>query len=216
MASLYPSLISADPLNLEKTIKQLEPYCSGFHADVMDNHFVPNLTMGPFFVNAIARASSKPTWVHLMVNNPESMIETLILKPGSMVSFHFEEVKEILHFINLLTEKKLEPSIAISPKTDVAKVFPFLDKIHQVLIMSVEPGFSGQPFIENVVSKIAPLVELRKTKNLNFRIGMDGGINPTNIGMLAKKGVDDFAVASAIFNSSDPIIALQHLTKLAQ
>ncbi len=216
MPNLYPSLISADLLNLEKTIHALESYCAGFHLDVMDNHFVPNLTMGPDFVNAIARACNKPVWVHLMVDTPETLIESLNLKPGSTVSFHIEATDKILDCIKNITEKKLKAGLAISPKTDVEKSFPFLDKVDQLLLMSVEPGYSGQPFIESAVDKIAPLAELRTQKKMNFRIAMDGGINATNISALTTKGVDDFALAAAIFNQPNPAAALQQLTKLTQ
>jgi ribulose-phosphate 3-epimerase len=214
MASIYPSLIAANPLYLHETIKKLEPYCAGFHCDVMDNHFVPNLTFGADTVNAIDAATKKPVWVHLMVDNPLDWCKTLSIKANSIVSFHLEATKEINEIIKRIKENNWKASIAINPKTDVAETFTYLSLIDQVLIMSVEPGFSGQRFLEPMIKKVAQLVAQRKKENVHVRIGMDGGITAQNIGSLVKEKVDDLAIASAIFNQPDPIVALQQLSKL--
>ena len=213
MIRIYPSLISANLLRLEDEIKQLESHCDGFHLDIMDNHFVPNLTFGPGTVNAIAKATSKQLWVHLMVDDPESWCNTLKLPAQSIFSFHFETTKNIGGIIKRITENNWQPSIAIKPKTDVSELFPILHMIDQVLIMSVEPGFSGQRFLPSAVDAVKKLVAHRNEKQLPFVIGMDGGINAENIGMLAKEGVQDFAVASSIFDQADPIAALQALKR---
>jgi ribulose-phosphate 3-epimerase len=105
-------------------------------------------------------------------------------------------------------------SIAINPKTDVAKTFPFLNLIDQVLIMSVEPGFSGQRFLESALDKLPSLIAYRTEHHFSCKIGIDGGITASNIGMIARHGVDDFAIASAIFSQPDPLRALQHLSKI--
>ena len=143
----------------------------------MDNHFVPNLTWGPMFLAATSRTTYKQLWVHLMVDNPQDWLDKLTLPSGSIVSFHYETSATEISMINGIKEKDWLPSIAINPKTDVEKIFPFLEHLHQVLIMSVEPGFSGQKFLPEVVSKVEALNGYRATSGFGFTIGIDGGVN---------------------------------------
>lgn len=208
---IYPSLISADLLNLVSVIKQLEPECDGFHIDVMDFHFVPNLTWGPSFINAIAQATKKQLWVHLMIENNEAFLDKLQLRANDMVSFHIESVKSAKNFINDLQKKKLIPSVAVKPKTDLNKLFEVINGLPHVLLMSVEPGFSGQQFLESSVDRLTQLNDYRKKQNLQFRIGIDGGITKKNIASLAQLGADDFAIASAIFDKPDIVAAILNL-----
>src|SRR5262245_4796884 len=154
MPSLYPSLIAADQLNLKAAIQLLEDHCHGFHADVMDGHFVPTLTWGPPTVNALDRITSKPLWVHLMVTDPATVIAQLHLKPDSLVSFHLESTSNPKSIINRIEEKKWRSSLAISPKTDLKTTFDLLSSIDHLLIMSVEPGAGGQAFIPETLAKI--------------------------------------------------------------
>lgn len=236
MKNIYPSLIAADILNLEKEIKNLQvsPYCAGFHIDVMDNHFVPNLTWGQMFVNAISKVTNRPTWVHLMIDNPSIFVESLDLKEKSIVTFHIETVGDVEKFSILLRNKNLIPSIALSPKTPVEKIFPFIDFVDHFLIMTVEPGFSGQDFLKNSISKIETLFsycdEYYKDKDYKkiggykkmdykknerqIRIGVDGGVGEENIFELSKMGVDDFAIGSGIFGFEDRIAQIKKLYEL--
>ncbi len=216
MAQIFPSLISADSLNLQKEIELLDPHTDGYHLDIMDNHFVPNLTWGPMVVNAIAKATRRKLWAHLMVDNPMDWDNILFLPPASILTFHFETEKEIPRLIKKIKEKKWLVSLAINPKTPVEEIFPIINALDQILLMSVEPGFSGQPFLESTIEKLDRLDAYRQTSDLQFRIGMDGGINAQNIAMLHKKGVDDFAIAGGIFNQADHVTALQELKKLVQ
>ncbi len=211
---IFPSLIGANLINLERDIQRLDSHCDGYHLDIMDNHFVPNLTFGVDVVHAISKATSRQLWIHLMVDNCDSWIARLNLPAGSILSFHPESTKDIAHTINRIKEKKLMASIAIKPKMAAEDIFEFLHLIDQVLVMSVEPGFSGQRFLESVTAKLTSLVQYRQTHELSFSIGMDGGIGADNIGMLAQQGVSDFAIASAIFSQPDPIAALQALKRL--
>lgn len=213
MTHLYPSLISADLLNLQATIQALDPYCAGYHIDIMDNHFVPNLTWGPDFANAIDGATAHPSWVHLMVDDPKSIISKLNAKGGSTVTFHIETNGEKNILIEHIKEKKWRAGMAINPKTAITEIFPFLPHIDQILIMSVEPGRSGQQFIPSTMDKIKPLVEYRAAHHLQFTIAIDGGINQQNIGTLAAAGVQEFAVASAIFGNEDLVEAVKGLTQ---
>jgi len=214
MKPIYPSLISADLLNLDAVINTFNPICDGFHVDIMDNHFVPNLTWGAAFANAISAASHNPPWVHLMVDKPEAWLPILNLKAGSTLTFHIENNSDKIQLIQRTREKSLRPSIAINPKTATEETLPFCHLVDQILIMSVEPGFSGQDFMQSVVSKIETLRAMRASKNLSFKIAMDGGIDATNIKMLADKGVDEFAAAKAIFGAADPVAAYEILKKL--
>jgi ribulose-phosphate 3-epimerase len=214
MKPIYPSLIAADLLNLGTTIEKFNPICDGFHVDIMDNHFVPNLTWGAAFANAIAHASHKPTWVHLMVDNPHKWLDVLELTPGSILTFHIENSSEKIQLVRRIKEKKIKASIAINPKTPVEEILTIAHLVDQILIMSVEPGFSGQEFIENSATKIEPLLQIRAKEKLHFTIAMDGGINATNIHHLSQKGVDEFAAAKAIFNTIDPVEAYEELKKL--
>jgi len=199
---------------MEDEIKKLEPYCDGFHLDIMDNHFVPNLTFGADMVNAISNVTNKQLWVHLMVDDPENWCDTLQLPSQTIFSFHFESTKDIGGIIKRIKENNWQPSIAIKPKTAVSELFPMLHMIDQVLIMSVEPGFSGQRFLPASVDTLKALVAHRNEKKLPFVIGMDGGISAENIQLLAQEGAQDFAIASALFDQSDPVAALQQLKKL--
>ncbi len=215
MVRLYPSLIAANPLCLNDTLQELAPYCAGFHCDIMDNHFVPNLTFGADIVNAIDAATPNPTWVHLMVDNPLHWCSNLSLKTDSIVSFHIESTAAINKVINSIKENKWKVSLAIKPKTAIGETFRYLNVIDQLLVMSVEPGFAGQRFLEPVTDKITQLALYRTQHNLTFQIGVDGGINTHNIGSLVQEGADDIAIASAIFNESNPCTALQALSKIA-
>ncbi len=213
MARIFPSLISADLLNLEKQLRLLDPHCSGYHLDVMDYHFVSNLTWGPSFIHAIAQKTDRQLWVHLMVDNPQTWVDTLTLPPTSILTFHLETVKDPLKIARAIQEKNWIPSIAINPETNLARIFPLTNTIPHILIMSVKPGRSGQQFIAQMADKAQELARYRATHNLSYTIAMDGGISAENIGQLARVGVDDFAVAQAIFGQADPIQALHDLTQ---
>jgi len=210
MVRIYPSLMAADPLRLENEIDLLESHCAGFHLDVMDNHFVPNITWGANTINAIAQRG-KPVWVHLMVEQPDLFYHTLFLPIDSLISFHIEAEIDVLGFIKIIREKKHKVSIVITPKTSLSRIFPFLDAIDQVLLMSVEPGFSGQLFLKSSLDRLAELAAYRQKHKNVFRIGMDGGIDVANIKTLAEIGVDDCSIASAIFKHKDRLAALEQL-----
>lgn len=211
MSIIYPSLLGANPLKLEEIIKQLDPHVQGYHIDIMDNQFVPNLSWGTRTVDAIARTTYHTLWVHLMVNKPEEWVDKLLLPPRSILSFHYEAMGSNVNFIHRIKEKGWLASIAINPDTPVEKIFPLLPLIDQVLIMSVKPGFVGQPPIPDVINKLKPLINYRTTNNLKFRIGMDGGIKLDNIKEIVQDGVDDLAIASGIFDYPNPVEAIKIL-----
>jgi ribulose-phosphate 3-epimerase len=212
--TLYPSLMGADLLNLEREINTLNPHVTGYHIDIMDNHFVPNIAFGFDTVHAVARITTKQLWIHAMVDNPTSTIDQLQLPANTVYSFHIESNFMKKDIIKKLTGKNWLPSIAIKPKTDVTQLFDLLDaSIYQVLVMSVEPGFAGQPFMPDSLAKIDELVAFRAKHKLNFMIGIDGGINAAIIAQVAQHGAQQITAASAIFSNPDRVAALNDLEK---
>ena len=212
---IYPSLISSDLLNLEKVIKILEPEVEGFHIDVMDDHFVPNLTWGPSFINAIAKKTEKALDVHLMVDDPSKWLDRLNLRSFDFFTFHYEAVdlSFIKTFIGKIKGKNFKVGMAINPKTKIEDIIDFLDELDYLLVMSVEPGFSGQKYMAEVENKIKRLIDYRKEHNSKFKVGIDGGVGSDNIDRLRKLGVDLCGVASSIFSKDDWVKALRELKK---
>ncbi len=215
MATIFPSLISADLLNLATTITAMDPYCAGYHIDIMDNHFVPNLTWGPQFANAIAKKAHKQLWIHLMVQEPYTLLHKLVLPSKSIISFHPQAGVDTMETLQLIQTKQWLPSIALNPKTDVSTVLPYAQHVYQMLVMSVEPGFSGQPFIENSINKVNQLAAYKEQHGLSFTIGIDGGITQDRIVLLKDQGVDQFAIASAIFDTQNPVETVRNFSALA-
>src|SRR6266404_2787846 len=158
MINIYPSLMAVDPSHVEDEIKLLEQYCAGFHLDVMDNRFVHNSALSIDAVNNIAKMSSKLVWLHLMVEKPDQFYAQIFLPHDSLISFHIESEIDVEQFVKTIREKKHKPSIAISPKTPVSRIVPFLNIVDHILLMSVEPGFSGQPFLPESISRLEELV----------------------------------------------------------
>lgn len=216
MPALFPSLISCDILKLDSEIKRLSPYCDGFHLDIMDGHFVHNLTWGPIFVNAIRKATDKPLWVHLMVDAPGQYVRHMRLHRGDMISFHLEcaPLDTIRRIIKEIELHDYQTSIAIKPTTPIADLIPLFTQTprpNNILVMSVEPGASGQPFLPNTLLRLKELVALKETLNVEFTIALDGGITPENVAQLAPYQVDAVAVAAGIFGQEDQIAAMKKL-----
>ena len=215
---IYPSLISADLLALGEVITLLDDHCDGYHIDIMDDHFVPNLTWGAAMTNAIAKKTKRNVHIHLIVDNPQKWLGRLELKSTDFFIFHYESCtseQEIYSLIDELKKKQWRIGIAIKPETPINKIDCFLKMIDQALIMSVEPGFSGQRFIESVLDKIKSLAHLRALHNNSFSIAIDGGVNSSNIAQLARLGVTEFIAAAAIFSTGSMIDNLDELYRLA-
>ena len=180
----------------------------------MDNHFVPNLTFGPAFINAIGSITHKPLWAHLMVSNPNSIIERLTIAPKSIISVHYESDDDIAQLITLIKSKSWIPSIAIKPATPITDLVPLLQHVSHILVMLVEPGFSGQPLLSETIEKVIALHTYIHTQQLNITISVDGGITQKNIAHLHTCGAQDIAAATAVFENNNVINNLQHLKKL--
>lgn len=216
--NIYPSLISSDLLNLQKTLTTFDPHCQGYHLDVMDDHFVPNVTMGPAFINAIRTATKLPLHIHLMVENPEMWVVRLKLAPGDTLIFHYEtrrSLAEQIIFIDTVRNRDLKVGIAINPNTPIEVLQSVLPLVDLVLVMTVYPGFSGQTFIPDVLTKISPLIKMQQNCASHATICLDGGINEHTIRLVHQHKIDNVAVATAIFGKPDPVAALRELYKLS-
>jgi Pentose-5-phosphate-3-epimerase len=208
MLNIYASLIAANQLKLDFYIKELAPYCAGFHLDIMDFHFVPNLTFGPDMVNAIAHATQKQLWVHLMVDEPRAYLAKLQLRTNDIISVHYESFKNHLALEMVLKDIKnmgCQASLALKPATQIDVIIPVVHLLDQVLIMSVEPGFSGQRFLPETLKKLATLTELRSQQNWGFAIGLDGGITRDTLAQIQQYPIADIVMGSALFQTPDPV-----------
>ena len=216
---IYPSLMCADLLNLKKVLSDFDDHCDGYHIDVMDDHFVPNLTMGPDFVNAIAAATRKPIQVHLMVDDPKSWVDRLNLNKKDTFIFHYEAFecfKPMKDLIDKVKAKGWKIGVAFNPKTNISLAMPHLKLLDKVLIMAVNPGFAGQKFIPEAIEKAKCVIDCQKTQNANFKVYMDGGIGKNNIKKLAELGIDAVAVGSSIFSERNPVKALKELYEIVK
>jgi ribulose-phosphate 3-epimerase len=210
MVQIYPSLIAADMLNLEKEIQKLDPYVNGYHLDIMDYHFVRNLTFGPDTVNAVRRITDKPLYVHLMVDYPERYFERMKLHPHDIVAIHPESLskKSFDALTRSIISYNWHPSLALNPETPTSIIQTLTTPLSHLLLMSVSPGFSGQKFMPRVFEKMREVLLLEKTFNNPFIIAIDGGINQDNAKALVQEGANQLIIGSALFSKNDPLEAL--------
>ena len=206
MVSIAPSMLGADFGKMRDAAELVAPHSSYLHMDVMDGHFVPNLTMGVDLVKALNGIA--PLDVHLMITDPVDFIDDFYNAGAEIISVHVEanNPREALIKIN---EKSIKSGIAFNPSTPKEKIIPFLDIADMVLIMSVEPGYCGQSFHENAIDR----VKYFKTNYPNKIIEVDGGVSTQNSGILSKNGADILVAGSAIFKSSDPIQTITEMKK---
>ena len=199
-----PSILSADFGNLEKEIKSIcEAGCDLVHVDVMDGHFVPNLTIGPVVVEPVSKVSSKPLDIHLMVENNNFFVDLFAPLKPKYLSFHIESEKHPHRLIQKIRSLGISPAITLNPHTKVEDIEYLIEDLDMVLLMSVNPGFGGQKFIPSVIEKVKKLKELIKKKNPNCLIEVDGGVSDKNIKELKDAGVDVVVAGSFVFGSSD-------------
>ena len=199
-----PSILSADFGILNDEIKAIcDGGCDLVHVDVMDGHFVPNLTIGPVVVNAVAKITTKPLDIHLMVENNTFFVDLFAPLKPKYISFHLEEEKHPHRLIQKIRDYGIQPAIVLNPHSrpeDIENLLPDLD---MVLLMSVNPGFGGQKFIENVVPKAKKLKELINKINPDCLIEVDGGVNNKNIAELKDAGVDVVVAGSYVYGADD-------------
>lgn len=201
---IAPSILSADFSNLETEIKLVIAAGAGFvHVDVMDGHFVPNLTIGMPVVKAIKPKSSIPLDVHLMIDNPEIFIEQFIIAGSDYLTIHVESTKNVEASLRMIRDLGAKPGITARPGTALEQLKPFLHLVDLVLVMTVEPGFGGQKFMESQLEKVKELKSIREEKKLNYLIEVDGGINPDTAKLCWEAGADVLVAGSAIFSTND-------------
>ena len=207
-----PSILSADFGNLQKDVEEIcNANCDLVHVDVMDGHFVPNLTIGPVVVSAVAKCATKPLDIHLMVQNNTFFVELFAPLQPEYISFHIEEEKHPHRLIQKIRSLGIKPAIVLNPHTPPEAVEFLLQDLDMVLLMSVNPGFGGQSFIESVLPKAARLHAMRKKLNPNCLIEVDGGVSDANIQSLKDVGVDVVVAGSYVFKHENRQKAIQNL-----
>ena len=201
---ISPSILSADFSQLGKEIKKLEDAGADMiHVDVMDGHFVPNLTIGPPVIEALKKNSSLPFDVHLMISPVHKYIESYASAGADIITIHPEATNNLLGSINKIREFKKKVGVSLNPETKIEIVEKLLDQIDLILIMSVNPGFGGQKFMPEFLNKVKKLDEIRKNLKLNFVIEIDGGINFENSKLAIKSGVDILVSGTTIFKNNN-------------
>lgn len=200
---IAPSILSADFGNLSESI-ELVKNAEWLHVDVMDGHFVPNITIGPLVVKGLRPYTSKTLDTHLMISDPMKYAKEFADAGSDRITFHIETVLDPNEMIKYLKSLDVKVGISIKPNTSVAEITPYLSKIDQVLVMSVEPGFGGQKFMMNSVLKIEELARIREKEELSFHIAVDGGINKETAVFCKKAGADVLIAGSYVFKSDKP------------
>jgi ribulose-phosphate 3-epimerase len=215
MKLLAPSILSADLSNLAQQIRLVEMSGADWiHCDIMDGHFVPNITFGPVVVKAARKCTKLPIDVHLMIKNPDNYLEDFRNAGADIISVHFEEVIHLNRTINRIKELGAKAGVVINPSTPVSALKDIAEYIDLLLVMTVNPGFGGQSFITNSERRIKEAVELRKSLKANFLIEVDGGINKDTIKSVLKAGCDVFVAGSSIFHDDNISAATAELKNL--
>jgi ribulose-phosphate 3-epimerase len=216
MILIAPSILSAKFTRLGEEVRAVERAGADWiHVDVMDGHFVPNLTIGPSVVRDLKEETSLPLDVHLMVENPDAFIPEFIRSGASSITFHWEVSKSPLQTIQMIHDNGARASLALNPDTALAGVYSLLPQLDMILPMTVHPGFPSQMIIEGVLANIQELRKVIDRDGLNVLVEADGGIKISNVAQVAKAGVDVFVAGSEIFGSSNYAETIQRLRQEA-
>jgi ribulose-phosphate 3-epimerase len=212
-----PSILSANFANLLSDIRMMEQAgAEVLHVDVMDGHFVPNLTVGLPVIEAIRANTSLELDVHLMISNPDQMAEAFALAGATWLTVHYESAVHLNRLLVSIAQHGLKPGVALNPHTPVAMLEEVLEACHHVLIMSVNPGFGGQKFIPSSFEKVRKLRDLIRSQGLQVRIEIDGGIGPGNTADAVRSGVDVIVAGSAIFSAPCPVDVFREMQQTAE
>ena len=214
MGLIAPSILSADFTNLAQQIRMVEiGGADWIHCDVMDGHFVPNITFGPSIVKAAHKVTKLPIDVHLMIENPGKYLEDFIKAGASYVSVHVEEVVHLNRTVNRIKELGAKAGVVVNPATPVSSIVDVAEYIDLLLIMTVNPGFGGQKFIPNSLRRIKEAVTLRSEMNANFLIEIDGGVNVETAKSALEAGAEVFVAGSSIFKADNISAATVEIKK---
>ena len=213
---MAPSILAADHTRLGEEIRAVQQAGADWlHVDVMDGHFVPNLTFGPPIIKALRRVTDLPFDVHLMISHPEISIGDYVDAGANMVTVHAEACVHLHRVLMQIREAGAQVGVSLNPATPVAAIEHVLQMVDLVLVMSVNPGFGGQSFIPEVLTKVAQLHALRQQARHPYRISIDGGVTPHTIGAAARAGADIFVAGSAVFGTADYANAISTLRRAA-
>lgn len=209
---ISPSILSADFANLERDIRIVEEGGADYiHVDVMDGHFVPNITLGPNIVSAIRPVTKLPLDCHLMIENPEKYIEDFAKAGADIITVHVESTPHIHRAIQMIKNAGVKAGVVLNPGTPVTAVEYVLSECDMVLVMTVNPGFGGQSFIPETLKKIEKLKQLKEANRYHYEIEVDGGIVPETATQCKQAGADVFVAGSYVYNAEDPQKQIQHL-----
>ncbi|MFJ7978015.1 ribulose-phosphate 3-epimerase [Peribacillus sp. NPDC096379] len=212
MIKIAPSILSANFATLGEDIKDVERGGADYiHVDVMDGHFVPNITIGPLIVDAIRPVTQLPLDVHLMIENPDQYIEMFAKAGADIISVHVEACPHLHRTIQLIKSTGAKAGIVLNPHTPVSMIHHVIEDVDLVLLMTVNPGFGGQSFIHSVLPKIREVADLVAEKNLDVEIEVDGGVNPETARLCVEAGANVLVAGSAIYNQQDRSQAIQSI-----
>jgi ribulose-phosphate 3-epimerase len=216
LIELAPSILSADFARLADQIQAAtEGGASVMHLDVMDGHFVPNLTIGPPVVASIRKHTNLPLDCHLMIENPDEFIPAFVDAGANWISVHQEATRHLNRTLEHIRDHGLKVGVVLNPATPVETLSEVLDLIDYVLVMSVNPGFGGQKFIPGSLHKIANLARIRQARGLDYRIEVDGGISLETVGDVVRAGAEILVAGNAVFGKGDPKKQAEQLLKAA-
>jgi len=216
LVEVAPSILAANFACLEDEIRAVERGGANLlHVDVMDGHFVPNISIGVPVVESLRKATRLPLDVHLMIENPERYIQAFSEAGADMISVHEEATFHLDRVLGMIREHGCRPGAVINPATPVSSLSEVLDCVDYVLVMSVNPGFGGQKFIPGALEKIRRLKEIRERYNYSFRIEVDGGLGPDNVTDVVRAGAEILVAGTSVFHTPDPAEAVRTMKQMA-